>query len=79
MKYLRIHTIIIMTLVVIFTLTEFILVHAICMLRVLWDFKVPKNIWSSVQESDGMYWGSLPYRDKTLMDTLIRRYKFFFE
>lgn len=47
MKYLYIHKIIWVILVTGWTLFESTIICIYCILYILWNFKLPKNVWSS--------------------------------
>lgn len=80
MKYLKIHIIIVMSVVILWTLLELSFIHIVAQLRFLWDFKVPRKVWSTWTAFDNdRHAYIIPTNDKTLKDTIIRRYEWFFE
>lgn len=85
MKYLCIHKIIWAMLVIGWTLIESTIICIGCILYILWNFKLPKNVWSICHTySDYVVdTSSCPpeineknYSDATILATIKRRYKF---
>ena len=77
MKYLKIHVVIIMSIVLLWALLEFIIIY---FFSILWEFKIPKNVWSKyMQSAPERRFLETPVNDKTLWDTLKYRYTYFFD
>ena len=77
MKYLCIHKLIWFMLVAIFTLWELIFLSIIELIYFVWNLKLYKGIWKSSHASDEVnkLLGGDVYEDKTVFDTIKRRYK----
>lgn len=84
MKYLYIHKIIWAILVIGWTLVESIIIYTFVLLYVLWNFKLPENVWSICHTySDYVVdTSSSPskidekiHSDVTILATIKRRYK----
>lgn len=84
MKYLCIHKIIWAILVMGWTLVESIIIYIGCILYILWNFKLPKNVWCICHTySDYVVdTSSCPPKidlklnsDATVLVTIKRRYK----
>lgn len=77
MKYLGIHKLLWFIIVVAFTLFEGVLLLLAWVLYFIWNLKRPKGLWSSLHESsyedrvNGYF-----YKDNSLLETIIRRYKY---
>lgn len=84
MKYLYIHKMIWFLLIVSWTLFEAIIISIYYILYVLWNFKLPKNVWSSwhTYSEYAADTSSCPPKidlkltsDATILVTIKRRYK----
>lgn len=77
MKYLGLHKIIWFVVVVLFTLFEMMLLAVIYAIYLLWNLRLPPNLWihahtsSRTDELCGVM-----YKDKNPIETIKRRYEF---
>ena len=77
MKYLGLHKVLWMAIVILFTLFEMILLFVVYAVYLLWYLKLPPNLWiefhtsSRTDELNGVR-----YQDKTHFETIKRRYEF---
>ena len=80
MKYLKIHIIIVMSVIILWTLLEFIFVHVVAIVaRFLWDFTIPRKIWSGWQQMERPNSIMPPVHDITFKDTILRRHEDFYD
>lgn len=81
MKYLRIHKVIWLLLVIAYTFLEFVYLSIFYICYFVWTFKVDKNFWAMFHESsyfrmgkNGEFYEVTEHLDKTPFETISRRY-----
>ena len=82
MKYLKIHKLIWLLLVVGFTSLEILFYLLDCTLYFIWNLRLPRESWSEIHHADKDFenhWGGYAYRDKNILETIKRRYYRTFE
>lgn len=86
MKYLRIHKLIWLSFVLIYLIPELIIMGMVYIGYIAWNFHLPKdNLWYKYHKffESVHYEGLIVYmdviEDKTILDTIIRRYHIMFE
>lgn len=78
MKYLMIHKLLWFIIVVAFTLLEATLIFVWAVISLIWHFKIPTALWSQFHSAENDFenmWGGYSYKDKNILETIIRRYK----
>ena len=76
MKYLKIHKLIWLILVLAFTAVDASMWLVAYIVYVLWEFRFPKKFWKELhQSSDIEELNGLIYEDKNIIETIKRRYK----
>lgn len=77
MKYLGLHKIIWFVVVVVFTFLEMVVLAVIYAIYLLWNLRLPHNLWSYVHtsnEEDELC--GVIYKDENPIETIKRRYEF---
>lgn len=79
MKYLNIHKLLWFIIVVAFTLFEGVIVVLCWIILWVWNFRLPKGLWGKFHSAKNDYenkWGGYSYKDKNILETIVRRYKY---
>ena len=82
MRYLGLHKLLWFLIVVTFTLFEGMFILVFWVLYVVWNFKIPKNVWRLFHNAEDPFdnhWGGYAYEDNNIWETIIRRYKYTFD
>jgi hypothetical protein len=77
MKYLGLHKLIWLVILIVFTLFEMAMICVAYAVYILWNFKLPPNLWKIMHTSsktDEMC--GVVYKDKNPIETIKRRYEF---
>jgi hypothetical protein len=77
MKYLGLHKLIWLVILIVFTLFEMALICVVYVVYILWNFKIPPNLWKVTHTSrtrDELC--GVIYEDKNPIETIKRRYEF---
>ena len=76
MKYLKIHKLIWLILVLAFTAVDAAMWLVAYIVYVLWEFRFPKKFWKELHQSSySDERNGLIYEDKNIIETIKRRYK----
>ena len=77
MKYLGLHKVLWMAIVILFTLFEMALLIIAYVVYLLWNLKLPPNLWAEVHTSSRYdELNGVVYKDKNPIETIKRRYDF---
>lgn len=79
MKHLKIHKLLWFIIVVAFTFLEGAVFVLYSIVFLVWNFHFPKCLWSEFHSAEHDYenkWGGYSYKDKNILETIIRRYKY---
>ena len=77
MKYLGLHKVLWMAIVILFTLCEIALLIIAFAVYLLWYLKLPPNLWVETHTSSRIdKLNGIVYKDKNPIETIKRRYEF---
>lgn len=77
MKYLGLHKLIWIGILIVFTLFEMAMICIVYVVYILWNFELPPNLWKITHtstKSDELC--GVIYEDKNPIETIKRRYEF---
>ena len=76
MKYLRIHKLLLAIFVIAFTICEIFMFGIVAALYIVWNFKIPREMWKSFHTGESEWTGDR-YEDASILATIKRRYNTF--
>lgn len=80
MKYLGLHKMLWLIIVVVLTLIESVILYVFWVLILIWSLKVPDDYWKETHTSEDYdaWWSGEAFSDRNIVETIKRRYRVFF-